>query len=152
MAASWRAINHEAIGLAGHLGLGASQRARDNNKITIDGAVSMSSSEDVMARYRATGWHVTECKGTDYADIRRALADAAADPRPSLVACHTRIGEGSPNLAGTNKVHGSALGEAEVAATRVALDWDLPPSRCPTMSVLLARHRQALAGCSCRVG
>ncbi|MBO9671061.1 MAG: transketolase [Sphingobium sp.] len=124
-------INHEAIGLAGHLGLGHLNVLWDDNKITIDGAVSMSSSEDVKARYAATGWHVTECNGADYADIRRALAEAAADPRPSLVACSTRIGEGAPNLAGTNKVHGSALGEAEVAATRVNLGWDLPPFQLP---------------------
>ena len=124
-------INHEAIGLAGHLGLGHLNVLWDDNKITIDGAVSMSSSEDVKARYAATGWHVTECKGTDYADIRRALAEAAADPRPSLIACHTRIGEGAPNMAGTNKVHGSALGEAEVAAARVNLGWDLPPFQLP---------------------
>jgi transketolase len=124
-------INHEAIGLAGHLGLGHLNVLWDDNKITIDGAVSMSSSEDVKARYVATGWHVTECDGTDYADIRRALAEAAADPRPSLVACRTRIGEGAPNLAGTNKVHGSALGEAEVAAARVHLGWDLPPFQLP---------------------
>jgi len=124
-------INHEAIGLAGHLGLGRLNVLWDDNKITIDGAVSMSSSEDVKARYAATGWHVTECNGADYADIRRALAEAAADSRPSLVACSTRIGEGAPNLAGTNKVHGSALGEAEVAATRVNLGWDLPPFQLP---------------------
>ncbi|MBO9582347.1 MAG: transketolase [Sphingobium sp.] len=124
-------INHEAIGLAGHLGLGHLNVLWDDNKITIDGAVSMSSSEDVKARYAATGWHVTECNGADYADIRRALAEAAADPRPSLVACHTRIGEGAPNLAGTSKVHGSALGETEVAATRVNLGWDLPPFQLP---------------------
>jgi len=124
-------INHEAIGLAGHLGLGNLNVLWDDNKITIDGAVSMSSSEDVKARYVATGWHVVSCNGRDYADIRRALAEAAADPRPSLIACATRIGEGSPNLAGTNKVHGSALGEAEVAATRLALDWDLPPFQVP---------------------
>jgi transketolase len=124
-------INHEAIGLAGHLGLGHLNVLWDDNKITIDGAVSMSSSEDVKARYAATGWHVTSCDGHDFADIRRALAEAAADPRPSLIACATRIGQGSPNKAGSNKVHGSPLGADEVAATRVALDWDLPPFQLP---------------------
>jgi transketolase len=124
-------INHEAIGLAGHLGLGHLNVLWDDNKITIDGAVSMSSSEDVKARYAATGWHVTSCDGHDFADIRRALAEAAADPRPSLVACATRIGQGAPNKAGSNKVHGSPLGAEEVAATRVALDWDLPPFQLP---------------------
>jgi len=124
-------INHEAIGLAGHLGLGKLKVLWDNNKITIDGAVSLSSSEDVLARYAATGWHVVSCDGHDFADIRRALDEAIADPRPSLIACATKIGEGAPNLAGTNKVHGSALGAAEVAATRVNLGWDLPPFELP---------------------
>jgi transketolase len=124
-------INHEAIGLAGHLGLGRLKVLWDDNKITIDGAVNMSSSEDVLARYAATGWHVTRCNGSDYADIRRAMDEAIADPRPSIIACSTRIGEGAPNLAGSNKVHGSALGEAEVAATRAHLGWDLPPFQLP---------------------
>jgi len=124
-------INHEAIGLAGHLGLGNLKVLWDDNKITIDGAVSMASSEDVLGRYAATGWHVTRCNGSDYADIRRALDEAIADPRPSLIACSTRIGEGAPNLAGTNKVHGSALGVAEVAATRENLGWDYPPFELP---------------------
>jgi transketolase len=91
----------------------------------------MSSSEDVKARYTATGWHVVSCNGHDFADIRRALDEAIADPRPSLIACATKIGEGAPNMAGTNKVHGSALGAAEVAATRVNLGWDLPPFELP---------------------
>ncbi|HZV56932.1 MAG TPA: transketolase [Sphingobium sp.] len=124
-------INHEAIGLAGHLGLGRLNVLWDDNKITIDGAVSLSSSEDVKARYAATGWHVVSCDGHDFADIRRALAEAAADPRPSLIACSTRIGHGAPNLAGTNKVHGAALGEAEVAAARANLGWDLLPFQLP---------------------
>ena len=116
-------INHEAIGLAGHLKLGRLNVLWDDNKITIDGSTSLSTSEDVLARYAATGWHVTECDGHDVADIRRALAEAAADDRPSLVACHTVIGKGAPNKAGTHKVHGAALGKDEVAATRIALGW-----------------------------
>src|SRR5687768_9485703 len=68
-------VNHEAIGLAGHLKLGRMIVLWDDNKITIDGSTSLSTSEDVMGRYAATGWHVTECDGHDIADIRRALAD-----------------------------------------------------------------------------
>ncbi|HWJ68854.1 MAG TPA: transketolase [Sphingobium sp.] len=124
-------INHEAIGLAGHLGLGKLKVLWDDNKITIDGAVNLSSSEDVKARYAATGWHVVSCNGHDFADIRRALDEAIADPRPSLIACATTIGEGAPNMAGTNKVHGAALGADEVAAARIKLGWDLPPFTLP---------------------
>ena len=124
-------INHEAIGLAGHLNLGRLIVLWDDNKITIDGAVDLSSSEDVRARYEATGWHVVSCDGHDVADVRRALAEAVADSRPSLVACATKIGYGSPNKAGTSGVHGSALGEAEVAAAREFLGWDAAPFVIP---------------------
>ncbi|GAA0277904.1 transketolase [Alteraurantiacibacter aestuarii] len=124
-------LNHEAIGLAGHLKLGNLIVLWDDNKITIDGAVSLSSSEDVPARYRATNWHVVECDGHDPADIRRALDEAVADPRPSLVACHTIIGKGAPNKQGTSGVHGSPLGADEIAAARVELGWEYEPFVVP---------------------
>ena len=87
-------INHEAAGLAGHLGLGRLNVLWDDNRITIDGATDLSTSEDVEARYRAYGWHTVRCDGLDADDVRRALAEAAADPRPSLIACRTIIGFG----------------------------------------------------------
>jgi transketolase len=124
-------INHEAIGLAGHLQLGRLNVLWDDNRITIDGAVDLSSSEDIAARYRATGWHVVACDGHDFADIRRALDEAVADPRPSLVACRTIIGYGAPNKQGSSKVHGSPLGDEEIAATREALGWEHPAFEIP---------------------
>ena len=124
-------VNHEAIGLAGHLKLGRLIVLWDDNQITIDGAVSLSSSEDIPARYRATGWHTVECDGHNPADIRRALDEAIADPRPSLVACKTVIGKGAPNKEGTNKVHGSPLGAEEVAAARVHMNWPHAPFTVP---------------------
>ena len=124
-------INHEAVGLAATLGLGRLNVLWDNNHITIDGDVSLSSSEDVLGRYRASGWHVAECDGHDFADIRRALAEAAADPRPSLVSCRTIIGKGAPNKQGGHAVHGSPLGAEEIAAARVELGWDYPPFEIP---------------------
>ena len=124
-------INHEAVGLAGHLGLGRLTVLWDDNRITIDGEVSLSSSEDIPARYRASGWHVEACDGHDPADIRRAIDAALADPRPSLVACRTIIGKGAPNKQGTSATHGAALGAAEVAAARTTLGWDSPPFVVP---------------------
>ncbi|WP_022682916.1 transketolase [Sphingobium bisphenolivorans] len=124
-------INHEAIGLAGHLNLGRLIVLWDDNKITIDGSIDLSSSEDVRARYAATGWHVVSCDGHDVADVRRAIDEALADPRPSLVACATKIGYGSPNKAGTSGVHGSALGVEEVAASREFLGWSAEPFVIP---------------------
>lgn len=124
-------VNHEAIGLAGHLKLGRLNVLWDDNRITIDGDTDLSTSEDIAARYAATGWHVTTCDGHDHADIARALAEAAADPRPSLVACRTVIGKGAPNKQGTHNVHGSPLGADEVAATRTALGWTSAPFEIP---------------------
>ena len=124
-------INHEAIGLAGHLQLGQLIVLWDDNNITIDGTADLSTSEDVKARYAATGWHVVACDGHDFADIDRALTEAKADPRPSLVACKTVIGKGAPNKQGTSATHGAALGPDEVAATRVELGWDAPAFEVP---------------------
>jgi transketolase len=124
-------INHEAVGLAGHLGLGRLNVLWDDNRITIDGAVSLSSSEDIPARYRASGWHVVACDGHDPQDIARALGEAISDPRPSLVACRTIIGKGAPNKQGTSATHGAALGAAEVAAARTELGWTADPFVVP---------------------
>ncbi|NOW44242.1 transketolase [Novosphingobium sp. SG751A] len=124
-------INHEAIGLAGHLKLGRLVVLWDDNRITIDGDTDLSTSEDVAARYTATGWHVVSCDGHDFADIERAIAEAMADPRPSLVACRTIIGKGAPNKQGGHSVHGSPLGAAEVEAARGELGWTLPAFELP---------------------
>ena len=134
-------INHEAIGLAGHLGLGRMNVLWDDNRITIDGPTSLSTSEDILARYAATGWHVESCDGHDFADIARALAAAKADPRPSLVACRTIIGKGAPNKQGGSGVHGAALGAAEVAAARAELGWTSAPFEVP--ADILAAWRAA---------
>jgi transketolase len=124
-------INHEAVGLAGHLKLARLIVLWDDNRITIDGAVDLSSSEDVLGRYDASGWHTVRCDGHDPADIRRAIDDALADPRPSIVACRTLIGYGAPNKQGTSATHGSPLGASEVAAAREALGWTSAPFEIP---------------------
>ncbi|PQM29447.1 transketolase [Sphingopyxis lindanitolerans] len=124
-------INHEAIGLAGHLQLGRLVVLWDDNKITIDGSTDLSTSEDVRARYAATGWHVDSCDGHDPADICRAIDGAIADNRPSLIACRTVIGFGAPNKQGTSATHGSPLGADEVAAARETLGWTAEPFVIP---------------------
>jgi len=124
-------INHEAIGLAGHLGLGRLIVLWDDNRITIDGSTDLSTSEDVRARYAATGWHVESCDGHDPADIRRAIDVAIADGRPSLIACRTLIGFGAPNKQGTAATHGSPLGADEIAAARANLGWTAEPFVIP---------------------
>jgi len=125
-------INHEAVGLAGHLKLGRMIVLWDDNRITIDGKVDLSSSENVLGRYEAGGWHTVSCDGHDPVDIARAIDAALADPRPSLVACRTLIGKGAPNKQGTSATHGSPLGKDEVAAARVELGWNYQPFEIPS--------------------
>ena len=124
-------VNHEAIGLAGHLKLGRLIVLWDDNKITIDGSTDLSRNEDVMARHEAMGWHTIECDGMDSGKVSKAIEEAIADPRPSLIRCKTIIGYGAPNKQGTAATHGAALGADEVAAARKELGWDLPPFEIP---------------------
>lgn len=125
-------VNHEAIGLAGHLKLGRMVVLWDDNRITIDGDTDLSTSEDVPARFRASGWHTEACDGHDFADIERAIAAAVADGRPSLIACRTIIGKGAPNKQGSHNVHGSPLGADEITAARQALGWAAAPFEIPS--------------------
>jgi transketolase len=134
-------VNHEAVGLAGTLGLGRLNVLWDDNKITIDGDTALSTSEDILARYTASGWHTATCDGHDFDDIARALAEAAADPRPSLVACRTVIGKGAPNKQGGHNVHGSPLGKSEIEAAREYLGWTSAPFEVP--ADILANWRAA---------
>ncbi len=124
-------ISQEAISLAGHLKLGRLNVLWDDNQISIDGATSLSTSDDMAMRFAASGWHVVACDGHDHDAVAAALAEAAADPRPSLIACRTTIGFGAPNKAGSSKAHGSPLGAAEIAGARVALGWTAPPFEIP---------------------
>ena len=114
-------INHEAVGLAGHLKLGRLIVLWDDNKITIDGSTDLSRTEDVMARHAACGWHTVECDGLDSGKVSKAIEQAVADERPSLIRCKTVIGYGAPNKQGTAATHGAALGKDEVEAARAEL-------------------------------
>jgi len=124
-------VNHEAIGLAGHLKLGRLIVLWDDNSITIDGSTDLSRNEDVMGRHQAAQWHTCECDGLDSADVSRAIEEALADPRPSLIRCKTIIGFGAPNKQGTAATHGAALGADEVAAAKNGLGLDPEPFSVP---------------------
>jgi transketolase len=117
-------INHEAVGLAGHLKLGRLIVLWDDNRITIDGSTDLSRNEDVMARHEACGWHTVECDGMDAGKVAAAIDKAKADPRPSLIRAKTIIGYGAPNKQGTAATHGAALGKDEVEAARKELGLD----------------------------
>jgi transketolase len=114
-------VNHEAIGLAGHLKLGRLIVLWDDNSITIDGSTELSRNEDVIARYQAAQWHTIECDGLDAGKVSKALEKAIADERPTLIRCKTIIGFGAPNKQGTAATHGAALGKDEVEAARKEL-------------------------------
>lgn len=124
-------ISHEAIDMAGHMKLGRLIVFWDDNKITIDGATDVSTSTDQKARFAAAGWHVLKVDGHNADEIADAIEEARNDPRPSMIACRTVIGQGAPNKAGSHKVHGAPLGDEEIKATRVALGWDLPAFEVP---------------------
>jgi transketolase len=125
-------ISHEAIDMAGHLGLGRLIVFWDDNRITIDGSTDLSTSTSQQARFEAAGWHVQSVDGHDNEAIAAAIQAARAeDGKPSMIACRTVIGQGAPNKAGSHKVHGAPLGDEEIAATRVALDWTAAPFEVP---------------------
>ena len=124
-------VSHEALGLAGHLKLNKLIVLFDDNAITIDGATNLSTSEDVLARIRAYDWNTIAIDGHDPAAIAHALEHAKLSDKPTLIACKTKIGFGAPNKQGTPDVHGSPLGDKEVAAAREALGWTAPPFEIP---------------------
>ena len=125
-------VGQEAITLAGHLGLGRLIVLFDNNSITIDGATSLSTSDDHMKRFAAAGWHVQAVDGFDQDAVARAIRKAQkVTNKPSMIACKTIIGYGAPTKAGTAAAHGAALGKDEIAGARHNLGWSSPPFEIP---------------------
>jgi transketolase len=119
-------VSHEACALAGHLGLSRLVVLYDDNGISIDGPTSLAFSEDVCARFAAYGWHVQRVDGHDTTAVEAAIRAARAETaRPSLIACKTHIGYGSPNRQDTAKAHGEPLGVEEVRLAKEVLGW--PP-------------------------
>jgi transketolase len=125
-------ISHEAASLAGTWKLGKLIAVYDDNGISIDGDVRHWFADDSAARFRAYHWNVIgPIDGHDVDALDRALGQARRSDRPTLIIARTVIGKGSPNRAGSEKAHGEALGEAEVAATRQAIGWPHAPFRVP---------------------
>jgi transketolase len=142
----------EASSLAGHLGLDNLIVIYDDNRITIDGSTDLSFTEDVAKRYEAYGWFVqtVDGDGNDISALDRALRDAQTERgRPSLIKYRTHIGYGSPNKQDSAEAHGSPLGEAEVAATKVRYGWD-PQRFFHIPDEALALFRQEVDKGACR--
>ncbi len=120
-------VSGEASSLAGTQALGNLNIIYDDNRISIEGDTHVSFTEDVAARYRAYGWHVQEVPAladgnVDLASLDKAMIAAKAElTKPSLIRMHSTIAWPAPKLRGTAKSHGSALGDEEIAATKVEL-------------------------------
>lgn len=126
-------ISHEACSLAGTLGLGKLIVFYDDNDVSIDGDVSGWFTDNTPLRFESYGWQIIpQVDGHNSEAIHKAiLAAQAVTDKPTIICCKTVIGHGAPNLAGTCDVHGAALGEAEVAATRKNLGWSSQPFVIP---------------------
>lgn len=126
-------ISHEVCSLAGTLGLGKLIVFYDDNGISIDGNVHGWFTDNTPLRFESYGWHVIEnVDGHDSEAIRQAISKAqAVTDKPTIICCKTKIGWGSPNMAGTAGTHGAALGEKEVAEVRKHLGWENTPFNIP---------------------
>ncbi len=125
-------ISHEVCSLAGTLRLSKLIVLYDDNGISIDGKVDGWFRDDTPKRFDAYGWNVIpNVDGHDAKAVDAAIAAAKKSDRPTLICCKTVIGKGAPTMQGTDKVHGAALGDAEIAATRAAIDWPHAPFEIP---------------------
>ena len=149
-------ISHEVSALAGHQKLGNLIAIYDDNEISIEDDTRIAKSEDVAARYEAYGWHVQTVdwraghadEGDYHEDVEalwRAIEVAKeVTDRPSFIALRTIIGWPAPNKQNTGKIHGSALGADEVAATKKILGFD-PAKSFVVEEEVLAHTREAVA-------
>lgn len=121
-------VASEAASLAGHLGLNNLIYLYDDNKISIGGSTEVAFTESAPKRFEAYGWYVQEIDGHDIKAIAQAIENAQRESsRPSIICCRTVIGYGSPNHAGTAKVHGEPLGDEELKLTKEKFGWPVEP-------------------------
>ncbi len=125
-------ISQEAITLAGHLKLNKLIVLWDDNNISIDGAVSVSDSTNQAMRFQSANWNTLAVDGHDADAISAAIEEAKKSDKPTMIACKTTIGYGSPNKGGTAGAHGAPLGDDEIALTREALGWTSEPFEIPS--------------------
>jgi transketolase len=125
-------ISHEVCSLAGTLGLSKLIALYDDNGISIDGKVEGWFTDDTPKRFESYGWNVIAAvDGHSIEAVEAAITLAKSSDKPTLICARTVIGKGAPNLQGTDKVHGAALGDKEVAAVRDALQWGSAPFEIP---------------------
>jgi transketolase len=137
-------VSHEAASMAGHMKLGKLIYLYDDNHISIDGSTDLAFTEDRMQRFEAYGWHTQQIDGHDRAAVAAAIQAAqAVTNKPSIIACRTSIGFGSPNRANTAKAHGEPLGLDEVKLTKQTYGWN-PDKEFYIPDEALAHFRQAV--------
>ncbi len=124
-------LGQEIISLAGHLQLGKLTFLWDDNLMTDDGATNQAITDDVRARFRISGWQVIDCDGHDFDSVDAALTLAKKDPRPTMIACSTKIGFGIPRLEDTRSAHGGAVFKDDTQAARQHLNWPHQPFVIP---------------------
>ena len=138
-------VSHEAAGLAGHLKLGKLIYLYDDNHISIDGDTSLAYTENRIQRFDAYGWHTQQIDGHDRAAIAEAIKNAqAVTDKPSIIACRTKIGYGSPKVEDTADAHGKPLGADEQRATKVNLGWEKPDETFYIPEDALSEFRKAV--------
>jgi transketolase len=121
-------ISYEAASLAGHLKLGKLIYFYDNNHISIDGSTELAFTEDRAMRFEALGWRVDHVSDPYDVDAMLAAVEAAkADPRPTLIIVDTVIGDGLPDVQGTEAAHGSPPGWDQIAKAKEAAGWPTEP-------------------------
>jgi len=124
-------ISHEAISTAGNLKLSKLIVLFDDNNICIDGPVGLSVGDDQQARFKASGWDVQDVDGHDPVAVAAAIEQAKGTDTPSMIACKTLIGRGSPNKEGTSSTHGAPIGDEELILARQAMGWPHAPFVVP---------------------
>ncbi|HXQ11509.1 MAG TPA: transketolase [Caulobacteraceae bacterium] len=124
-------ISHEAIHLAGRLKLAKLTVLFDNNDVTIDGLATIAETGDQTMRFRAASWAVKAIDGNDSAQVRRALAWAMRQDRPSMISCKTIIDKGAGPKEGDPHGHGYSLFDKDIAVAKATMGWTAPPFTIP---------------------
>ncbi len=124
-------LSHEACSLAGHLKLNKLILFFDDNSISIDGSTDLSTSDNVKERFESYNWNYIKIDGHNFEEIDKAIIEAKKSIAPTIIACKTTIGYGSPNKSGKASSHGSPLGEEEIKLVRKELNWNHNPFEIP---------------------
>jgi transketolase len=124
-------VSHEAISIAGRFKLNKLTVLFDDNNTTIDGEATISETGDQVARFKAAGWATKTVDGHDHGAIRRAMAWATKQSKPSFIACKTKISKGAGPKEGDPHSHGYTLFDDQIADARLAMGWTAPPFEIP---------------------